>query len=209
MLNFPIWKVGLIVVILLWGLVLAVPNLLSDGFLGVEPREPSDPTNEAAVAAYERQLQEAEDSWWFLPSGKLNLGLDLQGGVYLLMEIDPSEVAANRLQTVQADIRTAFNRNPLVERQPPIQNEDRLTIELINPEEDMEEAVRRLRRLNPSIGTTQTKLFEVEQTGDRFIQLTVPQGARTALAADAQSKMMEIIRRRVDPDGVAEISITP
>ncbi len=209
MLNFPLWKVGIIVVVLLWGTVLALPNMFSDGFLGVEPKEVSDPTNTAAVAAYEQQLQEAEQSWWFLPSGKLNLGLDLQGGVYLLMEIDPAEIAANRLETVQADIRSAFNRNPLIERNPPVQNEDRLTIEILNPEEDMDEAVRRLNRLNPTIGTTQTELFDVQQTGDRFIQLTVPGNARTALSKDAQSKMMEIIRRRIDPDGVAEISITP
>lgn len=209
MLNFPLWKVGIIVVVLLWGTVLALPNMFSDGFLGVQPKEVSDPTNTAAVAAYEQQLQEADQSWWFLPSGKLNLGLDLQGGVYLLMEIDPAEIAANRLETVQADIRSAFNRNPLIERNPPVQNEDRLTIEIINPEEDMDEAVRRLNRLNPTIGTTQTELFDVQQTGDRFIQLTVPGNARTALASDAQSKMMEIIRRRIDPDGVAEISITP
>lgn len=209
MLNFPLWKVGIIVVVLLWGTVLALPNMFSDGFLGVQPKEVSDPTNTAAVAAYEQQLQEADQSWWFLPSGKLNLGLDLQGGVYLLMEIDPAEIAANRLETVQADIRSAFNRNPLIERNPPVQNEDRLTIEILNPEEDMDEAVRRLNRLNPTIGTTQTELFDVQQTGDRFIQLTVPGNARTALSKDAQSKMMEIIRRRIDPDGVAEISITP
>ena len=209
MLNFPIWKVGLILVILIWGTILALPNALTDGFLGIAPKEPSDRTNTAAVAAYEQQLQEAEDAWWFLPNGKLNLGLDLQGGVYLLMEIDPAEIAANRLETVQADIRTALNRNPLVERNPPVQNEDRLTIEILNPEEDMAEAVRRLNRLNPTIGTTQIELFEVNRSGDRFIQLTVPGSARTALAADAQSKMMEIIRRRIDPDGVAEISITP
>ncbi|NQY41498.1 MAG: protein translocase subunit SecD [Henriciella sp.] len=209
MLNFPIWKVGLIVVVLLWGAILAVPNMFSDGFLGIEPKEVSDPTNEVAVAAYEQQLREAEDSWWFLPSGKLNLGLDLQGGVYLLMEIDPAEIAANRLETVQSDIRSALNRNPLVERNPPVQNEDRLTIEILNPEEDMDEAIRRLNRINPTIGTTQTELFRVQQTGDQFIQLTVPANARTALATDAQAKMMEIIRRRIDPDGVAEISITP
>ncbi|MEM9842056.1 MAG: protein translocase subunit SecD [Pseudomonadota bacterium] len=209
MLNFPIWKVGLILVVLLWGTVLAIPNMFTDGFLGIAPKAVPDPNNEPAMAAYEQQLSEAEDSWWFLPNGKLNLGLDLQGGVYLLMEIDPAEIAANRLETVQADIRTALNRNPLVERNPPVQNEDRLTIEILNPEEDMDEAVRRLERLNPTIGTTQTKLFTVNRSGGSFIQLTVPGSARTALAADAQSKMMEIIRRRIDPDGVAEISITP
>ncbi|MEP1142251.1 MAG: protein translocase subunit SecD [Henriciella sp.] len=209
MLNFPLWKVGIILVVLCWGAILAIPNLFSDGFLGIEPKPVSDITNEQAVAAYEQQLSEANDSWWFLPSGKLNLGLDLQGGVYLLMEIDPAEIAANRLETVQGDIRSALNRAPLVEREPPVQNDDRLTIEIINPEEDMDEAIRRLNRINPTIGTTQTELYRVERTGEQFIQLTVPSGARGALATDAQSKMMEIIRRRIDPDGVAEISITP
>lgn len=209
MLNFPLWKVGLILVVLCWGVILALPNLFSDGFLGIEPKPVSDITNEQAVAAYEQQLSEANDSWWFLPSGKLNLGLDLQGGVYLLMEIDPAEIAANRLETVQGDIRSSLNRAPLVEREPPVQNDDRLTIEIINPEEDMDEAIRRLNRINPTIGTTQTELYRVERTGEQFIQLTVPSSARAALATDAQSKMMEIIRRRIDPDGVAEISITP
>ena len=67
MLNFPIWKVGLILSVLIWGTILALPNLFSDGFLGVEPRPVSDPTNTEAVAAYEQQMSEAEAAWWFLP----------------------------------------------------------------------------------------------------------------------------------------------
>mgnify|MGYP001796673591 CR=1 FL=1 len=63
MLNFPLWKVGLILVALLWGLILALPNVFSDGFLGIEPKQPADPSNTTAMAAYEQQLQEAEDSW--------------------------------------------------------------------------------------------------------------------------------------------------
>ena len=212
MLNFPGWKVALIVLVLLWGGLLALPNLFSDGFLGIEPRE-TDATDPQAVAAYEQQLAEAEASWWpgFLPSGKLNLGLDLQGGVYLLMEIDPTEVAVNRLQTVQADIRDAFaarGNRELILRDPPVQNGDRLTIKLKNPDQ-MEDALSRLRRINPTVSTTQTKLMAIAQSGEDFIQITVPDAAKTALAADAQSKMMEIVRRRIDPDGVSEISITP
>lgn len=211
MLNFPSWKVALIVLILLWGSLLALPNLFSDGFLGIQPRE-TDATDPQAVAAYQQQLAEAEASWWpgVLPKGKLNLGLDLQGGVYLLMEIDPTEVATNRLQTVQADIRDAFaargNRDLILRETS--QNGDRLTITLKNTDQ-MDEALRRLRRINPTVGTTQTKLMSIEQTSDSIIQVTVPEAAKAALAADAQSKMMEIVRRRIDPDGVSEISITP
>lgn len=212
MLNFPAWKVALILLVMAWGAVLALPNLFSDGFLGIEPRS-SDASDPQAVAAYEQQMAEAEVSWWpgFLPSSKLNLGLDLQGGVYLLMEIDPTEVATNRLETIQGDIRSALNARgdrETIFRDPPTQVEDRITINLKNPDQ-MSDALNRLRQINPTIGQTQTKLMTINQTSDSTIQITVSDGAKSALASDAQAKMMEIVRRRVDPDGVAEISITP
>jgi protein-export membrane protein SecD len=213
MLNFPIWKVGLIVVVLLWGAVLAAPNLFSDGFLGIEPKEVSDPTNELAVAAYEQQLQEAEDSWWFLPSGKLNLGLDLQGGVYLLMEINPEEIAMNRLEQFQGDVRSAWaqrgNREVVLRDANVSLVDGRLTYRLNEPDRQMDDALSRLRRVNPTIGQTQTELFQISEGGNGTVVISSPPSALTAMAKDAQSKMMEIIRRRIDPDGVAEISITP
>lgn len=210
MLNFPNWKVGLIAVTLLWGALLALPNLFSDGFLGLEPRD-TGATDPVAVAEYQAQLAAAEESWWpgVLPSGKLNLGLDLQGGVYLLMEIDPDEVATNRLQTILRDIQTSLNRAPLIVREGvPDVIDGRINIKLGDPG-DMAEALRRLRRINPTIGQTQIKLMTIEEGANGVIRISVASSARMGLAADAQSKMMEIIRRRIDPDGVSEISITP
>ncbi|MEO0449694.1 MAG: protein translocase subunit SecD [Pseudomonadota bacterium] len=213
MLNFPIWKVGLILVVLGWGILLAVPNMFSDGFLGIEPKEVSDASNEVAVAAYERQLQEAEDSWWFLPNGKLNLGLDLQGGVYLLMEINPEEIATNRLEQFQGDVRSAWAQRgdrEVILRDANVSLVDgRLTYRLVEPERQMDDALSRLRRVNPTIGQTQTELFQISEGANGTVVITAPSSALAALAKDAQSKMMEIIRRRIDPDGVAEISITP
>ena len=213
MLNFPLWKVGLIVVVLAWGTILALPNMFTDGFLGIEPKEVSDPTNEVAVAAYEQQLSEAEDSWWFLPNGKLNLGLDLQGGVYLLMEINPEEIATNRLEQFQGDVRSAWaqrgDRDVLLRDRNVSLVEGRLTYRLTEPERQMDDALQRLRRVNPTIGQTQIELFDIREGANGSVVITSPNSALAALAKDAQAKMMEIIRRRIDPDGVAEISITP
>lgn len=210
MLNFPGWKVALIAIVLLWGGLLALPNAFSDGFLGIKPVD-TGASDAVSIAEYEAQLSEAEASWWpgFLPTGKLNLGLDLQGGVYLLTEIAPEEVASNRLETLQADIVQALNRSPLIERPQPEQQGTRLPITLNNPE-DMDEALRRLRRINPTIGAVGgQKILTIERQGDRLIEIRISDDAMAALAADAQDKMIEIIRRRLDPDGVSEIAITP
>lgn len=212
MLNFPTWKVSLIAVTLLWGALLALPNLFSDGFLGIEPRDTGsqDPQE---IAAYQAQLQAAEESWWpgVMPTSKLNLGLDLQGGVYLLMEIDPDEVANNRLEVILRDVTQAFTQQAprIIMRSIPEVVDGRIDIELRDGEQDTDDALNRLRRINPTIGQTQIRLLDIERRANGIIRLRVPDNAKQGLAADAQGKMMEIIRRRIDPDGVSEISITP
>ncbi|WP_300378913.1 protein translocase subunit SecD [Henriciella sp.] len=210
MLNFPSWKVILICLVLLWGGLLALPNAFSDGFLGKKPMD-TGATDPESVAQYEQQMQAAENSWWpaFLPTSKVNLGLDLQGGVYLLTEIEPQEVATNRLETLQADIVQSLNRSPIIYRQQLEQEGTRLPIRL-NEAGDMDEALKRLRRLNPTVGAMgNQKILSIDRAGDQLINVSVSDDAMDALAADAQEKMIEIIRRRLDPDGVSEIAITP
>ncbi|MEM8617098.1 MAG: protein translocase subunit SecD, partial [Pseudomonadota bacterium] len=214
MLNFPLWKVALISLMLLWGALLALPNLFSDGFLGIEPRDTGS-LNPEDIAAFEAQMEAADASWWpgVLPNNKLNLGLDLRGGVYLLMEIDPAEVAQNRLQVFQGDVRNAWaprgNREAILRDLNVSITGTRMTYTLKEPDRQMQEALSRLRRVNPNIGTTQSKVFSISEGANGTVVVSVSQGAQNALAADAQGKMIEIIRRRVDPDGVAEVAITP
>ena len=74
MLDFPRWKVVLITLVALFGVVSAAPNFLSD-----------------------EQLNSLPD---FLPKKQLTLGLDLQGGVHLLMEVDLTEVRQASLSEV-------------------------------------------------------------------------------------------------------------
>jgi preprotein translocase subunit SecD len=80
MLRFPPWKVALILGICAVGLVLSLPNLFS--------RE---------------QMQQLSD---WLPHEQINLGLDLQGGSHLLLEVDLRAVTEERLETLLDDIRS-------------------------------------------------------------------------------------------------------
>ena len=210
MLQFPPWKIALIVGIVLWGCLLALPNLFSDTALGIEPVKP-ETDDPQIIKTYQDDLAAAQASNWpgVLPTGKLNLGLDLQGGVFLLIEIDPSEVAQNRLSIVSRDVLDALRKNPRIGHTRPI--EDGVMKVTLRDPADMDEALRRIRGINSVIqgSLANERMLQIEQSGARTIDVTITSAARSQLAKEAQDKTKEIVRRRVDPDGVAEISVVP
>lgn len=78
------WQTLTVLIILFLGLVFALPNFLPD------------------------RVRAAIPSW--LPSSTVNLGLDLQGGSYLLLEVDMPGVVKERLETLRGDIRAALRK---------------------------------------------------------------------------------------------------
>lgn len=217
MLQFPAWKVILISLTLLVGALMAMPNLFSNQFLGVEPPRPSVDSVEA-LAEWRREVTAAQESWWpgFLPSNKVNLGLDLRGGVYLLMEIRPEDVVANRLRVFSTDVLEAlagravdnrvFHTSEVVDGE--------LVVSLTRARMDentMSLALSRLRAINDpvpgAIGGTRT--FDIQQQGDTRIVISLTDAAREVYVKEAQSKTLQIVRRRVDPDGVRDINPVP
>ncbi|MBY9067745.1 protein translocase subunit SecD [Hyphomonas sp. WL0036] len=188
MLQFPPWKVLLVFAVLAWGVVMALPNVVNmSGAPG------------------------------FLPKKSVNLGLDLRGGVYLEMEIPPEEVIHSRLEVFARDVRSAFSRTS--DRDPiyfqPELHGRTMVIKLSRPDAEgnfpVDEALKRLDRINTPLegGLTSGKTYEITRAGTDSIRISVPQASETAMLADALSKTMTIVRRRVDPEGVAEISLTP
>jgi len=84
MLYFQTWKVILVLGICVLGLLFAAPNVM--------------PQN----------VRDQLPPWM---SKTLNLGLDLQGGVHLLWEVDSREIVVSRLETVEDDVRQEFRAN--------------------------------------------------------------------------------------------------
>ena len=71
MLDFPRWKIILISLTSLIGVMLAVPNFLTD--------------------------DQIENLPGFFPSSQVTLGLDLQGGAHFLLEVDTAETISKLL----------------------------------------------------------------------------------------------------------------
>ena len=217
MLQFPPWKIAVIVGVVIWGCLLALPNLFSDIGLGVAPVKPATEDSQT-LREWENKVAEAEASSYpgFLPKQKLNLGLDLQGGVYLLIELEADQVAGRYLRNFSPELRDAMtgargggqligHRRNLVS--------NKLVLELTQDfsPDTISQTLERIRRVNPVLpgSISQERMLRVEQVNERTFEIVLTENAKVEQLQDAQRKSMEVIRRRIDPDGVREISIAP
>ena len=151
LLKFPAWKVALLLVTLLIGAVLSLPNVLP-----------------------------AQYSGW-IPTGALRLGLDLKGGASILLEVDPDELRANQLKLLSTSVRDELRKQPLIPVLPESRKLDpappamptALLVKTSNAA-DTQAAVDRIKKLgDPPLGTIGGRnSLNVVQRADGTIQIT-------------------------------------
>lgn len=197
MLHFPRWKVIVITLVCLFGIITALPNFLSE-----EQR--------AALPG-------------FMPEDTLNLGLDLQGGVHLLWGAQTDDVVKARLNNLADQIRDISREEA---RRRDIPREQRVTFSDVKVEDGFvtvrvrnaeltEEARQKLLPLTQSqVGAINPLLsggvqeVELERDGDLFTLSLTEQGIEVQ-KRDAIARSMEVMRKRVDPAGTKEITLQP
>jgi preprotein translocase subunit SecD len=137
----------------------------------------------------------------------VNLGLDLQGGVYLLLEVDTAALRNERVINTVEDVRTTL-RNERILFTDLGQVQGVVTVRITDPGE-VERAAKALRQTVavPSPATGQPAIT-VSVQPDQRLRLTFSEQAMEAEARDAVSQSIEIIRRRIDELGTREPSIT-
>ncbi|MGB1209676.1 MAG: protein translocase subunit SecD, partial [Paracoccaceae bacterium] len=104
MLIFETWKRVLIWAVVLTGVLLAMPNLFYD-----RVERHNDALIEGERGASSDALAEDLAGWpGFLPSGLVNLGLDLRGGAHLLAEVRIEQTYAARMKAFWPEVRNAL-----------------------------------------------------------------------------------------------------
>jgi protein-export membrane protein SecD len=181
LLKFPAWKTALIVVTLLVGCILCLPNLVS----------------EADRKAY----------LGWVPSSAMKLGLDLRGGASILLEVDPVELAHNKAVELSRDVRQALNQRPAIFTERSVEG-DELRVKLSNPN-DAAEAMKRIQKLGDApVGQIGVKnSLNVTQRADGVIAVKLTPEALVKLQSDALQNSIEAVRRRVDNSGTVEPNI--
>ena len=158
---------------------------------------------------FARDTVENWPSW--VPSGQINLGLDLQGGSHLLLEADVDAVIQDRLETLVSDVRLALRTERIRYRGLGVRDE-RVTFRLVDPA-DAQAALAAIEELNPrgsvnpmTGGLDYQRRYEVEAAGDR-ITIAFSAGGLDALVDSVVEQALEVVRRRIDELGTREPTI--
>ena len=181
MLDFPRWKVWLVSLTVLAGILLAVPSLLP-----------------------EKQV-ERWPSW--IPTSRINLGLDIAGGSQLLLEADARDAARARLQAMEETVTTELRRGePRIAIGDVSTSGGRLSFVVRDPTQ-LDAAFERMRTLSRPQGLTGTRDWEVSTVdGNRIVLTPTESGTRQALK-DSLTVARDVVRRRIDPGGTKEITV--
>ena len=149
-------------------------------------------------------FQDSENS---LISKKINLGLDLQGGSYLLLEIDNGPVEIQKLQNTTTFIRNFLKGKKITFNDLRIQNK-KIIFNVSNDKVQLVETffLDEESDINPYYFQYKSHQFDVK-TQDNEFTLTLSKYGLIEIKTSSQDQALEIVRRRVDEVGTNEPNI--
>jgi preprotein translocase subunit SecD len=179
MLTLSRWKIIVVTLAVIFGFLFTLPNLVPQRML---------------------------PGW--LPQQRLNLGLDLQGGSYLLYEVDVEALRRERLTNLVEDVRANLRAEQIAFGE--LGEAGGVVGVRIADAGKVDAAAALLRRSvgGPLAGSVSGRDVSVATRDNQRIEITfVPEAAR-ADAAKAVEQSIETIRRRIDSLGTKEPTIT-
>ncbi|MBY5320251.1 protein translocase subunit SecD [Rhizobium johnstonii] len=175
------WLVATYTVIIVLGLLIALPNVLPQSVLQRVP------------------------AW--LPHEQVSLGLDLRGGSHLVLEVDEADLTKERLQSLLQDARRVL-REKGIQPKAVVRSQNQIVVTLADAAQS-DAAVTELKTLaNPISTGLSAGQADLDVTANGA---TITVGfSRAGIAANvdnAVQQSLEVIRQRVDQVGVSEPTI--
>jgi protein-export membrane protein SecD len=182
-LKVSLWVRLVTAIVLVGGILIALPNALPES---VRARFPS-----------------------WLPHSTVNLGLDLQGGSYVMLQVDFDQVTHDRAESMLGDIRAAFHRAriPLTDLN---MKGDTVSVRVTDSGR-IEEARKIITDLNPLMGNsmlgTSGRNYDISEPGNGAFVLRMTEPFKVLTRQQVMSQSIEVVRRRIDELGTREPSI--
>ena len=138
---------------------------------------------------------------------KINLGLDLQGGSYLLLEIDNAPVIEQKLQNLTTTIRNYFKDQNIKINNIKIEDEKIFfNVDDQNKQVVLDTFIDENSDINPYYPRFKSHQLEIEDMGLNLKVNFSTQGL-IVLKTSSQDQAIEIVRRRIDEVGTNEPNI--
>ena len=143
----------------------------------------------------------------FFLKKKVNLGLDLQGGSYLLLEVDKNPVINQTLQSKLTQVRNYFKKKEIKTFDYKLGKQKVLFKSDTNDQEKILELFKNDNELNPYFDVYKSYQYNVELI-DNIFELTLTKYGIIEIEQSLLDQAIEIVRKRVDEVGTNEPSIT-
>lgn len=138
---------------------------------------------------------------------KINLGLDLLGGSYLLLEIDDKPVIEQKLQNLTTTIRNYFkDKNINIDDLKFIDESIIFKVADLNKEEVIKVFKDENSEINPYYPSFKMHQFNLVEINDSF-KVTFSNQGLIELNTASQDQAIEIVRRRIDEIGTNDPNI--
>jgi preprotein translocase subunit SecD len=128
----------------------------------------------------------------------INLGLDLRGGIHMVMRVKTADAVKNEVELARERMRSALNEKGIAPSQIEPEGEAGLVFSGIDPNRTSE--ARTLLR-------DQFPQYSIDSSGAGQLHLTLRPSDESAIRDSAVRQSLETIRTRIDKFGVAEPTI--
>jgi len=184
MLHFSPIRTAIIAIVALLGVLYTIPNFLTKDQLAAWPA--------------------------FLPHQTMTLGLDLQGGSYLLLQVNKQGIINDRLAELRRDARNLLANQNGIGNIITVKG-NKLSIELTDPTQ-RQKADQVLQGLQNNVGGSVigvggTPELSFSDTADGKIAVALTDQGINQRMSSLVTQSMEVIRKRIDQIGTTEPSI--
>ena len=162
--NYPLWKSIIVIFVICTGIIFAIPSIIYS----------ENPSN------------------WFL-NNKVNLGLDLQGGSYLLLEVETDVLLKEELENISDTVRQ-ISRNEKVNITNVIPEEDQIQFRFKNAS-----SIENIR--NQFINKYNYVKVVVNKN---IMKIIINDDFKKRIQEAALKQSLEIVRKRIDESGTKE-----
>ena len=187
MLRFAPWKLASVIALVALAVLLVVPSFLPSG----------------AVNSLAARLP------GFVPLRQIVLGLDLQGGAYMLMQVDQSSVIKTQVEALRDEVRQKL-RDGKIGLSGGIATQPRGVLVRISDPAERDKAYDLLQSLAQPVGGPLAggngRTLEAAKT-DQGVQLTLTDAAIAERVRHAVTQSIEVLNRRINAMGTKETVI--